>query len=453
MPSPIESAAAELEAKATSFVREHRLPGLAAGVVHGGELVWSGAPGFADVASRRSGDTGTLYRIASITKTFTATAIMQLRDEGRLHLDDPVVAHLPELRAAGSPFGAIETVTIRRLLSHESGLMGDPPGTDWSELVYEGDPAANLARAAEIATTVPPSTQQKYSNIGFQLLGETVARVSGTPYAQRVRETILDPLGLASTSFEPLAGELAARCATGYAARGFSDDLQRSPAMPAIEAEGGLWSCVGDLARWISAQFTEDVLPAATLAEMHRPRYLGDAAWTEAWGIGWYAVRRESGIWVQHSGGLPGFTSNVCFDPKEKIGAIVLVNGDSSPSGICMDLAEIGRRAVSAAPRPIEAPAPLPPEWGGLLGLYADPEYALLVRVEWRDGKLSLLAAGEDDWRPTLAPTQTADRFLVSPGVRESGEACVFHRRPDGRVASMMIATTSLRRLDPVDQG
>lgn len=131
----------------------------------------------------------------------------------------------------------------------------------------------------------------------------------------------------------------------------------------------------------------------------------------------------------------------------------MLVNGDSSPSGICMDLAEIGRRAVSAAPRPIEAPAPLPPEWGGLLGLYADPEYALLVRVEWRDGKLSLLAAGEDDWRPTLAPTQTADRFVVSPGVRESGEACVFHRRPDGRVASMMVATTSLRRLDPVDQG
>jgi CubicO group peptidase (beta-lactamase class C family) len=451
--SPIDNASAELEAKATAFVRENRLPGLAAGVVHQGELVWSGVPGFADVASRRSGDIGTLYRIASITKTFTATAIMQLRDEGRLHLDDPVVAHLPELRAAGSPFGAIETVTIRRLLSHESGLIGDPPGTDWSGQAYEGDPAANLARAGEIATTVPPSTQQKYSNIGFQLLGEVVARVSGTPYAQRVRETILDPLGLTSTSFEPLSADLAARCATGYAARAFSDDLQLSPALPRIEAEGGLWSCVEDLARWISAQFTEDVLPATTLAVMHRPRYLGDEAWTEAWGIGWYAVRRESGIWVQHSGGLHGFTSNVCFDPKQKVGAIVLVNGDSSPAGICMDLADIGRRALTAAPRPIEPPAPLPPGWDDLLGLYADPEYALLVRVEWRDGKLSLLAAGEDEWRPTLAPTATADRYVVSPGVRESGEECVFHRRPDGRVALMMLATTSLRRLDPVDQG
>jgi CubicO group peptidase (beta-lactamase class C family) len=450
MAGRIDTVAAELDAKATSFVREHRLPGMAAGVVHEDALVWSGGPGFADIASRRCGDTGTLYRIASITKTFTATAIMQLRDAGRLHLDDPVVAYVPELRTAGSPFGAIETVTIRRLLSHESGLMGDPPGTDWSGPVYEGDPAVNLARAAEIATTVPPSTQQKYSNIGFQLLGEIVTRVSGTPYAQRVRATILDPLGLVSTSFEPLSSELAARCATGYAARGFSDDLQQSPAMARSEAEGGLWSCVADLARWISAQFTEDVLPATTLAEMHRPRYLGDAAWTEAWGIGWYAVRRESGIWVQHSGGAPGFTSNVCFDPKEQVGAIVLVNGDSSPAAICMDLAETGRRA--AKPRPIEPPAPLPPEWRDLPGLYADPDYALLVRVEWRDGKLSLLAAGEDEWRPTLAATPTPDRFLVSPGVRESGEQCVFHRRPDGRIASMMLATTSLRRLDPVDE-
>ena len=107
-------------------------------------------PGFADVASRRSGDTGRSTGSPRSPRRSPATAIMQLRDEGRLHLDDPVVAHLPELRARASPFGAIETVTIRRLLSHESGLMGDPPGTDWSEPMYEGDPAANLARAAEI---------------------------------------------------------------------------------------------------------------------------------------------------------------------------------------------------------------------------------------------------------------------------------------------------------------
>ena len=118
------------EQTVAAFVKEHRLPGAAAGVVVGDELVWSGGYGFADVAGRRAPDARTLYRIASITKTFTGTAIMQLRDAGTLHLDDPAVAHLPELRDAISPFGPVETVTIRRLLSHGPGLMGDPPDTD-----------------------------------------------------------------------------------------------------------------------------------------------------------------------------------------------------------------------------------------------------------------------------------------------------------------------------------
>src|SRR5436190_2956990 len=202
--SPVTELAAQLESKARSFVREHRLLGVAAGVVHGGELVWSSGIGFADIATRRSPDAGTLSRIASITKTFTGTAIMQLRDDGRLHLDDPATAYLPELRGAESPFGAIETVTIRRMLSHESGLMGDPPGTDWSVPVYAAEPAANLARIGEIGTRVPPSTQQKYSNLAYQLLGEIVARVSGLPYARYVQEQILTPLGLESTAFDPL---------------------------------------------------------------------------------------------------------------------------------------------------------------------------------------------------------------------------------------------------------
>ncbi len=233
------------EALAASFVKEHRLPGAAVGVVAGGELIWSAGVGFADLAAGRRPEASTLYRIASITKTFTGTAIMQLRAGGRLQLDDPVVTFLPELAAARKP-GAIENVTIRRLLSHESGLRSEPPGTDWSTPRYDGDIERTLAHVEEISAVIPPNRQWKYSNLGYQLLGEIIARVSGTPYADYVNKKILQPLGMSSTSFEPLPKRLAGRVATGYDGRKFSDELEVAPAMPAIFAEGGLWSCVKD---------------------------------------------------------------------------------------------------------------------------------------------------------------------------------------------------------------
>ena len=204
MVSPIADVVLKLEARAASFVKENRLPGAAVGVVHGDELVWSAGIGFADVASQRPTDDATLYRVASITKTFTGTAILQLRDEGLLHLDDPAVVYVPELRGASSPFGDIETVTIRRILSHESGLVSEPPGTNWMTPTYEGVAERNLARVAEIGTRIPPNVQQKYSNLGYQLLGEIVARLSGLPYVEYVRASILDPLDMAGSVFEPL---------------------------------------------------------------------------------------------------------------------------------------------------------------------------------------------------------------------------------------------------------
>ena len=252
----IADVATALEACAAAFVKEHRLPGASVAVVHGDDLAWSTGIGLCDAAAGRTADDATLYRVASVTKTFTGTAIMQLRDEGRLDLDDPAVAHVPELSAAVG-VSPIENVTIRRLLSHESGLMGDAPGTDWEGPTYQGSVTANLARASEIGVRVPPNTQQKYSNMGYQLLGEIVARVSGRPYAEYVREQILEPLGMSASGFPPLPDALRARMATGYTVRQFSDELSESVAAPDNQAEGGLISCVADLARWISFQVRE----------------------------------------------------------------------------------------------------------------------------------------------------------------------------------------------------
>ena len=455
---PIEDVASKLEAKTASFVKEHRLPGAAVGIVHRDALAWFAGVGFADIAEHRAPDVTTLYRVASITKTFTGTAIMQLRDEGLLHLDDPAVVHLPELASGVSPFGALETVTIRRMLSHESGLQGDPPGTDWWVPDYEGSAERNLARAGEITTTIPPNAQQKYSNLAYQLLGEIVARRSGVPYPEYVRTRILEPLGMNGSGFESLPEDLSERRSIGYAARFLSDVLEPASIPPSVWAEGGLWSSVEDLARWLSFQLKEDggsregaqVLAGDSLKEMHKARYLGDDAWTEAFGISWYAVRKGEVIWVQHSGGLHGFTSNICFDPKEQVGAIVLLNGIGDASELSVGLAAIARDAGRESAPPIEPPAAMPIAYRDLLGLYVDEEQAMIARVEWRDGALQIVDPDEESWRPTLLPTEDPDVFVIAPGVRESGERVTFARRGDGRVASMFLAVATMLRFGPV---
>src|SRR6266581_1057481 len=178
----VAAGASELGARLNGFVRASRLPGAAAGVVHGDELAWMAGAGFADTGAQRPSRPETLYRIASITKTFTGTAIMQLRDAGQLGLDDPAVDYLPGLRGAVSPFTTTEAVTIRRMLSHESGLATEPPGTDWSVPVYQGAPEVTLGQAGDIVLKLPPNGQHKYSDLAYQLLGEIVTLVSGIPY-------------------------------------------------------------------------------------------------------------------------------------------------------------------------------------------------------------------------------------------------------------------------------
>jgi hypothetical protein len=183
---------------------------------------------------------------------------------------------------------------------------------------------------------------------------------------------------------------------------------------------------------------------------MHKPRYLSDEEWSSAWGVSWYSVRKDDVTWVQHSGGLPGFASNACFDRATRVGAIVLVNGASDASGLAMALAAQARELAEAAPPRLSAPAPTPAELQPLLGLYVPADMSFLVRVEWRDGKLAVV---EGDGPGEIIPLERgseADSFVVAPGFRESGEPLVFQRRADGTVTSMQVGSGSLSRLDLV---
>ena len=452
----LDGVAASLEAAVAAFVKEKHVPGVAAGVVLGDELAWDLGWGCADLATGRRPDARTPHMIASLTKTFTGTAIMQLRDQGLLDLDDPVSRHIPELRpndAAG-----LGKVTIRRLLSHESGLMGEPPGADWGTGDY-GTIAETITRVDEIAARIPPNTQCKYSNLGYQLLGEVVARIAGMPYVAYVQQRIFDPLGMTSTSFTPDA-ELASRCAVGYLPATFADDFRPAPILRNLSSEAGLWSTVEDLARWIGLQFRTaggepdgaQVLRGATLAEMQTARYLSDAAWTEAWCVSWCATRRGDSIWIGHAGMLDGFTSYAGFLPAQKLGVIVLVNnGVAEPADLAMRLGEVVA-GVARHPPAATLAAPVPDGLRDLPGLYVNERWGMVFRIEieWRDGALRVVAPDQTGPRRTLSQTGDRDVFIIEGG-RDAGETAVFLRAADGRVRAVRLAYSTYARLEPVD--
>ena len=167
--------------------------GLAAAIVDNGEIVWFTSAGYADLESQRQPDQLTTSRVASITKTFTATAIMRLRDAGMLELEDPLVLHIPEFAATRALAGTVEGVTIKRLLTHHSGLSTEPPLPTWAKPEFpEMDRIIDAISDAEIV--IPQDSQWKYSNFGFGLLGEVVHRLTGKNYTDFVESEIIRPL-------------------------------------------------------------------------------------------------------------------------------------------------------------------------------------------------------------------------------------------------------------------
>ncbi len=322
----VATVAEQLLDRTRAFVREERLPGAAAGVVTRTGLAWTGAAGFADLAQARRPDADTLYRIASNTKVFTAIGIMQLRDEGRLRLDDPLVVHLPEFVAVTNPFGPIEDVTLRRLLTHESGLQGEHPFTDLTrpaELRRE----QVLAALGRVRVAIPPSSAGKYSNIGFDLLGEVVARLNCGDYEEALQRRVLRPLGMAATTCHP-AGDLEDRCAVGYDVREHSDVLQAARVLDPdlMPGCGMLWSTVADLARFLAFAMTGDRWSDAShpgaLAALAAPRcrIVGSSPATRrrsSRGLAWYSEAAPDGshwLWPRRRS-CPASSAAPCSGP------------------------------------------------------------------------------------------------------------------------------------------
>ncbi|SDS12137.1 CubicO group peptidase, beta-lactamase class C family [Friedmanniella luteola] len=405
-----------------------RAPSVVAGVVRDGSLAWSAGRGAGGA------DVDAAYRIGSITKTFTAVLILQLRDEGALALTDPLERHVP---------GVAGTATLLQLLTHAGGLTSERPGA-WWERVEGGDAAGLLSALAGEAPRLEAGARLHYSNVGFALLGEVVARRRGAPWAQVLQERLLDPLGLRRTGPTPVGAAV-----EGWAVHPHADVLLAEPsaATGAMAPAGELWSTVGDLARWGSflAGDTGDVLHPDTLEEMQQPATVDDgSAWTTGWGLGLQLVRVDGRRLVGHGGSMPGFLAGLLVEPSSGDGAVALAAVTSGlPIGqltqeLLLSLAD----HEPALPR-VWAPAPVPADLLELTGTWYWGTAALTLSVEGVD-RLRLTPAGGGGRR---------SRFRPAPGGGwtgqdhyYAGERLQVVRAADGRVTHLDLATFVLTR-------
>lgn len=320
------------------FFKRNQMPGLVYGVVFDGELVFSGQFGYADIEKGVPADAGSLFRIASMTKSITATAIFQLRDAGMLRLDDPVAMYLPELEQLSYPTQDAPPITIRQLLTHTGGLPEDNPWGDRQLAISDGELLKLVSEGLTFATV--PGTAYEYSNLGYALLGQVIQRVSGMDFSAYTQEKILQPLGMKATTWE-YADADETKLARGYK---FADG---EPVSIPLEHDGafapmaGLISSIEDFARFATFHLSawppgdeaeSPVLSRRSIREMHEPmsfnRFFssGDCPFFLFYAYGLNRVQQCDVSFLSHNGGLPGFGGSWLFVPEYDLAVISFSN-------------------------------------------------------------------------------------------------------------------------------
>ena len=347
------------------------LPGIVVGVVADQELVWAKGFGYADVRAKKPMTPATKFRMASHSKLFTATAIMQLREQGKLRLDDPVSKYLPwfQVKPAGDDDGP---VTIEQLLNHASGLPREA-GDHWTTMSFPTeDEVRKLITDRQAAFA--PQVRWKYSNLAYTIAGMVVEQVSGQKWADYVHQHIYQPLGMTASSVDKNVAGLA----VGYGRRLPDGSRDTVPFMDArgMAAATGITSTVEDMAKFVSAQFRNgkmggrQILSTGSLREMHRVRSL-ESNWTSGTGIGFGVTRVGNKTYVGHGGGYPGYTTQTSIQLDDKVGVIVLTNtNDSNPGEIARQLMVSVGEAVAKASAQKPKVVAWDPSWARFAGLY-----------------------------------------------------------------------------------
>jgi CubicO group peptidase (beta-lactamase class C family) len=419
-----------------------RIPGVSAEIVHGQEVLWSGGFGASDVASGRPATAETIYSICSISKLFTSIAVMQLRDEGRLRLDEPIGRYLPWFhleKTAGEG-----DITLEGLLTHASGLPQEPGIPYWSAPDFPFPTREEfIAAVGSQSELYSPETFFEYSNFGLTLAGEVVAAVSGEPYKNYVGARILEPLGLTDTLPGMPESERGKRLATGYSA--LDREGRRAP-VPFFDAKGvtpaaGFSSTARDLGRFASWQFRLldsggfDVLKATTLREMYRIHWI-DPDFDNTRGLGFKVWRSDSKTFVGHGGECPGFRTQILLMPEERTSTVFLANvlgidAQEWAQGL-YDIVAPAIRAAVREPGKGRTPDPGLRRYAGTYD--GQPWEGEVAVLPWEDG-LAVLEL------PTMEPAKKLIRlrkvgentFRRIRKDEKLGEELVFEMGPDGR--------------------
>jgi CubicO group peptidase (beta-lactamase class C family) len=411
-----------------------RAPSLALAVVRDRALLH-----FEGIGEQPRPDPKTQYRLGSITKTMTATVLMQLRDEGFFALDDLLYRHLP-----GTPVGG---VTLRQLLGHVSGLQREPDGP-WWERATGGDADRLLAELAFDKLAGPPHRTYHYSNLAYGLLGAVLQRVTGESWATLVGKRVLDPLGMKRTTYAPVEPY-----ARGYVVHELDGSLHEEPRPDAgaMAPAGQLWSTITDMAKW--AAFLADPAPAVlsreTVDEMCTPVAISDLdSWTGGHGLGPQLYRVDERVYVGHGGSMPGYVAHLAVHRRSRTGVIVFANCYGLHTG---SIAEVGLDALTTvldrepeSPRPWTPPEPATAEQAELIG-----------RWWWMGREHEILAEGPELVVTTVRGTAPGWRFVREAPDRwrgvagmNTGEVLAVRRDAAGAVTELDIATFVFSR-DP----
>jgi CubicO group peptidase (beta-lactamase class C family) len=296
---------------------QSHVTGISAMVIHDGHIIYDHSSGLADVEHKVPVTSHTNYRIASVTKQFTAMAVMMLKEEGKLSLNDPLTRFFPEIPAYG------RQITMRHMLNHTSGLLdyGDlvPPGTTTP---LTGKDVLRLI-AQQDSTFFPPGQRFQYSNTAYVLLGLIVEKVSGMPYGDFLRQRIFTPLGMNHTLLNSTTDSIPNR-AYGYTLKEGQLVKKDQSIYSYLQGDGGIYSSASDFCKWDQALYTSRLVQPETLKEIFTASAHPDDR--TGYGYGWYVEEKYGFKRISHSGGTSGFSSYVVRYPEQKFSILLFAN-------------------------------------------------------------------------------------------------------------------------------